>query len=236
MIIKLCNIELDQSTQCRAEMRQEVIDEYTQLMLDGVEFPPVEVYGTKHACWLADGWHRVLAARQAARDMIDADLKHGGRSEAVKAALNANAVHGLRRTNADKRRAVEVALREFGNLSSRAIADMCGVSNHVVDRMRADQVGQNPTSTVTGQDGKTYPATKQKQEVNRDSNETAEDANPPRAEEEEYIPQTTINPVSNARQYATMAISQLERIMDDDPLKTEQLERVRNWIDERIEK
>jgi len=218
-------------------MRQEVINEYTQLMMDGVEFPPVEVYGTKHACWLADGWHRVLAARQAARDTIDADLKHGGRTEAVKAALNANAIHGLRRTNADKRRAVEVALREFGNLSSRAIAELCGVSHWIVQQQKNEVEESSTCLTVTGQDGKTYPATKpQQQEVNRDSNTTTEQTNQPRAEADEYVPQTTINPVSNARQYATMAISQLERIMDDDPLKTEQLERVRNWINERIEK
>lgn len=55
-----------------------------------------------------------------------------------------------------QRRAVEVALQEFGNLSSRAIAGMCGVSRRFVDGMRP--TGGNGAHLRTGQDGKTYPA------------------------------------------------------------------------------
>lgn len=65
---------------------------------------------------------------------------------------------GHRRTNADKRRTVEIALREFPNLSSRALAQMCGVSNMLVDSIRPAQVKESFTSPRTGQDGKTYPA------------------------------------------------------------------------------
>ena len=73
-------------------------------------------------------------------------------------ALGSNALHGHRRTNADKRRCVEIALREFPGLSSRAIAQTCGVSIDTVCRIRPEQVSESDTSTRTGQDGKQYPA------------------------------------------------------------------------------
>jgi len=69
--------------------------------------------------------------------------------------------NGLRRSHADKRRCVENALKEFGGLSSRAIAGLCGVSNDFVSRNRLEQVSFNDTSPqVTGSDGKSYPATR----------------------------------------------------------------------------
>lgn len=62
------------------------------------------------------------------------------------------------RTNADKRRAVEIALAEFPKLSSRAVADLCGVHHTFVQKQRPEQVATVATSTVTGADGKQYPA------------------------------------------------------------------------------
>ncbi len=98
----------------------------------------------------------------------------------------ANVANGLRRTNADKRRCVEVALNEFGDMSSRAIAELCGVSNHMVDRERPQQVGQNPTSTekptVIGKDGKTYPATQPPRTTPKAEKQTAIEE-----EEAEYL-------------------------------------------------
>lgn len=51
-----------------------------------------------------------------------------------------------------------MALKEFANLSSRVIAQMCGVSHILVDDVR--QVAESATSTRTGSDGKQYPATR----------------------------------------------------------------------------
>ncbi|MCX7004660.1 MAG: hypothetical protein NTV22_15490 [bacterium] len=62
----------------------------------------------------------------------------------------------------DKRRCIDIALAEFPTLSSRAIAELCGVSNHMVDDNR--QLGESPSSTRIGLDGKARPARRQKQE------------------------------------------------------------------------
>lgn len=74
------------------------------------------------------------------------------------AALSANATHGLKRSNSDKRRCVEIALKEWPKLSARRIAEMCGVHVDMVIARKPAQVSESDTSKVTGKDGKEYPA------------------------------------------------------------------------------
>lgn len=64
------------------------------------------------------------------------------------------AAHGQPRTNADKRRAVEIAIKEFPKLSSREIAKVCAVSDMFVGKVRPAEVQTVCTSTRTGADGK----------------------------------------------------------------------------------
>ena len=90
------------------------------------------------------------------------EVHTGTRIDALKHALGANRDHALKRSNADKRRCVEIALREFGGMSDRAISDLCGVHHDFVSRMRKEQVSLNDTSTPApthrqGKDGKSYP-------------------------------------------------------------------------------
>ena len=133
MRLKLSCIEMDTSIQCRASIDTATVSEYAERMTEGDAFPPVVVYGTAQKCWIADGWHRIMAANQIGLLDIEATVIPGGRIDALKAALSANSAHGIRRTNQDKRRAVEIALREFGKLSSRQIAEMCGVHHTTVE-------------------------------------------------------------------------------------------------------
>ena len=61
----------------------------------------------------------------------------------------------LRRTNADKRRAVEIALKEFPKLSSREIAKVCAVSDEFVNKVRPEELRTVSSSqTRIGADGK----------------------------------------------------------------------------------
>jgi len=74
--------------------------------------PPVVVFYDGTAYWLADGFHRVAAHVKAGRESVLADVRQGHRRDAILHSVGANAAHGLRRTNADKRRAVEILLRD----------------------------------------------------------------------------------------------------------------------------
>jgi transposase-like protein len=88
-------------------------------------------------------------------------LRSGPRRDAIVHAAGANADHGLRRTNADKRRAVETLLRdgEWSQWSDREIARRCQVSAPLVGNIRRElSVNglQIETTRKVERGGKTY--------------------------------------------------------------------------------
>jgi hypothetical protein len=117
-----------------------LIEEYTTALFCGDTFPPIVVFYDGADYWLADGFHRLEAHRRHGLEEIDADIRQGTRRDAVLYACGANASHGLRRTNADKRRAVETLLndQEWSQWSDREIARRCGVGNRFVSDMRQE--------------------------------------------------------------------------------------------------
>lgn len=203
--IPVAAVQLDTSIQCRAQIDTATVNEYAERMTEGDKFPPIIVFGSADRCWIGDGWHRVLAARQISARKIDAELKRGNRVDALKHALQANAQHGQRRTNADKRRCVEIALREFPKLSSRAIGKMCGVGHTVVDQIRPIQVASDATSHRTGADGKIYPARRQegsrpgeRPRIPKDDLPETATAEPPAVGISVQMPRTPVNELPEA--------------------------------------
>ena len=133
--------------QTRAETDAATIEEYAEAAQRGAKFPPVSVIADAEAdtLWLWDGVHRMEAARRLGKKCIRADVKPGTYADALRLALGANATHGLRRTNADKRHALEMAWenRETifgGDPSQNMLAEMCGISRKTVERFMAAQV------------------------------------------------------------------------------------------------
>ena len=154
-------INIQGGTQARIRTNDDAIESYAEEMNQGAVFPPVIVYfdGTIH--WLADGFHRYLAAKRLGRPSILAEVNAGGRTDALRHALGANATNGVYRTNDDKRNAAEIALEEWPELANPVIAEICRVSVELVRRRRTEltQAGrlQKP-ERVTGRDGKEYPS------------------------------------------------------------------------------
>lgn len=133
MKIKLS--ELDFGFQTRLSMNEEAVKEYAEAMQNGAVFPPITVVGNM----LVDGYHRVEAMKSLGIEETEAIVTEGDRALALSAALKVNANHGLRRTNADKRHALEIAWQnrdilfkesrgENGLPSVRELAQMCAVS------------------------------------------------------------------------------------------------------------
>lgn len=232
MQIQVGSIELDTSIQCRASIDTGTVNDYAERMAAGDQFPAVELYGTKGKSWIGDGWHRVMAAKQLGELRINATLHEGGRAEALKAALGANAVHGQRRSNADKRRCVEIALREFPKLGDNAIATLCGVSNHMVADHRPAQLGDSPSSKRTGLDGKERPAKREPANTNPEPWETPAGYETP-TERPAKPAAPVLGPPSNGMQFARMAIMDLEQIRPDDAERAEAFAYVKEWIDAR---
>lgn len=121
-------------------MSLETVNSYAEDMLAGDTFPPIIVYRDGEAYYLADGYHRVEAARKIDRHEIEAEIRDGTAREAILTGIGANATHGLRRTNADKRRAIERLLAdpEWARWSDRQIAKTAKVSHPLVAKIRAD--------------------------------------------------------------------------------------------------
>ena len=128
----------DGGTQSRAGLNEQTIDEYAEAMDAGAQFPPVLVFYNGEEYWLADGFHRVAAAKRLEWADIAVEIRSGTRRDAVLYSVGANTAHGLRRTNADKRRAVETLLRdeEWSQWSNREIARRCGVGDQLVRQLR----------------------------------------------------------------------------------------------------
>lgn len=91
--------------------------------------------------------HHCSAAAQARIEQIDAEVRPGGLRDAILYSVGANAAHGLRRSNADKRRAVMRLLEdaEWSAWANTKIARQCGVDEKTVRSLR-DQL--TPSSEV----------------------------------------------------------------------------------------
>ena len=157
--IPLVQIDLYGGTQTRVRTNEDTIVSYAEEMEAGAVFPPITVFydGTKY--WLADGFHRFLAAQSLELTEIKAQIKMGSRGDALKFALGANATNGLYRSHADKRNAVEIALEEWPQLSNSLVSDLCKVSDELVRRCRHTMEKLQriePQSEVLGKDGKCY--------------------------------------------------------------------------------
>lgn len=138
MKLALALIRTDGGTQTRAEIDRTVVDDYAEKMRTGEAFPPLVVFYDGEDYWLADGFHRHGAADAAEIANVDVVVRQGTRRDAVLFSVGANAQHGLRRTNADKRRAVETLLAdaEWSRKSDNWIATTASVDHKTVARLR----------------------------------------------------------------------------------------------------
>lgn len=128
-------------TQSRVALNDAVVAEYAEVIRLGGELPPVIVFndGASDGLWLADGFHRFHAHRAAGAVEICCDVRVGTRRDAILHSVGANAAHGLRRTNEDKRNAVATLLAdpEWAAWSNEAVARACHVSPHTVAAVRS---------------------------------------------------------------------------------------------------
>lgn len=162
MQIELRQLRIDGGTEMRVAIDNAVVCEYAQALRGGAVFPPVVVFREGDNYWLTDGFHRYHAHRQAGVEKIEADVREGTLREALLYSAGANAEHGLRRSAADKRKAITTLLTHGlvksgtngQGLTDREIARLCRVDHKTVGRVRQELSGEMPqmdstTRTVT---------------------------------------------------------------------------------------
>lgn len=183
-LLKVADIDEKHVVQLRAEMSEQAIADYADIYRQKRKglLPPITVFrkvvddsngAPQNIDHVADGGHRLAGARLAGLKTIEAEIVTGDYRDALLYACGCNAKHGLRRTAADKRRAVQMLLGDpqWTKKSDRWIAEKCGVSNTFVGNMR------NELSTLTvaddkrvGRDGKrrTKPKQRKKEPTQRE--------------------------------------------------------------------
>lgn len=137
LLIEQINNSTD--TQGRAGIDEDHVADLRTAWEEKKEIPALLVFFDGTEYWLADGFHRLAAAVLAKRASVPCDIQKGTKREAWLASLAANRIHGLRRTHADKRRVVTLALNddELVKWSDGRIADHVGVSQNFVGEIRA---------------------------------------------------------------------------------------------------
>lgn len=150
-------IEATTATQMRVKLDAGTIDAYCEDLKNGAIFPPIDVFKEKGSgrYILSDGFQRLLAHIHAEIETIDCEVHRGGMHEALLHALGANAQHGLRRSNADKRNAVMMALKdpEISRLAQNEIADLCRVHRNTVRKLQHEILTADDAHNVHSNNG-----------------------------------------------------------------------------------
>lgn len=154
--MNLLALVLDQKLQSRVAIDEETVQDYADAIQNGEEFPAVLVYFDGVNYYLTDGYHRYHAHKRAERATILCDVVNGTFRDAVLHATSVNSKHGMRRTTADKRKAVATLLDDFewSTWSNAEIAKQCGVSAPFVANIRnatGKQVDEVKYKTKTGE-------------------------------------------------------------------------------------
>lgn len=170
--LPLAEIEIDPELQARANgVSRATVREYAEAMRPNrpddpkdrqpARFPPVIVFkDAKGKHWLADGFHRcaALASLPEAEDgtprAIEVELREGSRRDAQLHAIGANFSHGLKRSNADRRKAALMLLTDatWGKRSDTWIAKQANVSQPFISKLRGSQnvMSDEPRETADG--------------------------------------------------------------------------------------
>ena len=109
---------------------------------------------------LADGFHRMAAARKLGEKEIEADVREGTRAEAEEFAILANLKHGKPLTRSERKRAVEAMLILHPERANKWIADDMGVDSKTVKTYRENLESRSEIPIVNGfirRDGEKAP-------------------------------------------------------------------------------
>ena len=154
-LIEVKSLVLDGAAQPRSSMLSDVVSAYAERMVfdearrlvldpEGEPWAPIVVFHDSSApevgFLVADGFHRAHAASQAGLALIQCEVRQGGAREAFVYSLGVNATHGQPRTNLDKRRVVERALRDASlrTHTNARLGALCKVSAPFIAAMRRE--------------------------------------------------------------------------------------------------
>lgn len=158
VVVELAEIRRDVKINARESINQDVVADYEQSLFEGDNAKRMTSKAKKpdpiqpallkaepfQGFYILDGWHRIEAASKSGVWKIGATIYNASRSyteqEARLMAATVNAAHGLRRSSADKRKAVTIFLTDDPTRSDALIARLASVSNSLVAVTRQELV------------------------------------------------------------------------------------------------
>jgi predicted transcriptional regulator len=152
-IIEIASINRD--VQVRIKTDPGTVDDYHRALNADppASFPRIVCFRDPKTgtIFLADGNHRLESRIKNGETTIEAEVREGGKREALAYALGSSKGHGLRFSNADKRKAVTLAFALKGSdkkkLSDNQIAALVGVSQPFVSNLRKREA--KPITVIT---------------------------------------------------------------------------------------
>ena len=199
MNLQLKQIRIDGGTQNRVEINNDVVSEYAEELKNGASFPQLIVFFDGVDYWLVDGFHRYHAHKLSCIDSADCAVHDGSLREAQLFSVGVNDTHGLRRSNGDKKKAIELLLNdsEWSLWSDTAIAKKCSVDHKTVSKYRLSlgnsQVSENKERTYTTKHGTQAVMNTEKigLKTNKVESDSTELQNKPNSEPESTEPEST---------------------------------------------
>lgn len=149
-VVPLALIQRSREAQSRTALDNEHVARLVDALARGETIPAPLVFHDGTAYHLADGFHRLAAYEQQGAVDVEVEARAGSHRDAVLYSVGANAAHGLPRSNADKRRAVEILLHdaEWSRWSDREIARRAVVHHQLVARLRSEtHLDDHPDTT-----------------------------------------------------------------------------------------
>jgi ParB family chromosome partitioning protein len=159
-LLPLTEIHLDSGTQTRVYTSEDAVADYAERLLEGDEFPPIEVFfdGKEYHC--ADGFHRYMANMRNGAKKILANIHPGTAQDAIWFAIGANRANGIKRTKGDKQNAIAIALAKFPDKTQAEIAKHVGCSVGWVNKVKSEiHTEIRPPATRVNSRGETRPTT-----------------------------------------------------------------------------
>jgi len=146
MKVSIDSIRIDGGTQTRELINETAVAQYAEDLLNGGTFPNIEIFDDGLSKWLVDGFHRLFAHKRAGFTEIEVNVHQGTQRDAQLYALGVNDKHGLQRTNADKRKAVMIALNdlEWQDYSDIKLGKICNVSPTFVSKCKKEAQIERP--------------------------------------------------------------------------------------------
>lgn len=159
-------LRTDANTQNR-KISEDAVEDYAELIEASKAWPlgTLTVFHDGNDYYVADGFHRTLAAKRAKRSSVPCIVHKGTAEDARIFGMTANDAHGIRMSRAEKKACVEWLLDNRPKMTQAEVAEKAGVDVRTVRRTVSDRkpsvldkpVG-NSSRTLSGSSGVVTPA------------------------------------------------------------------------------